>query len=235
MHAFYQAPLILAFAGISVFPVSSLAQIRPDDDETLFPQPKVIPVDQATKDPSLVHMRAQLMNALRACDAKSVLAFANPNVKLGVAWKDFEGDFRDLLAGPKRDRQICEAMYESLRLGGLLRSRDTFESNYVALQFQGDTDRVYCDGTTYRVITGKNVPVLARPSSGSPVVQQLSYDVVLIRLEDSPQKLWRQVEYAKGKFGFVKSKYIADPGGLIVRLHRERTGWTVSGLDEFYE
>lgn len=235
MRTLHQATLILVFASVSGLPVSSLAQLLPADDETLFPQPKMIPVDQATKDPSLVHMRTQLMNALHTCDAKSVLAFANPKVKLGVAWKDFEGNFRDLLAGPKRDRQICEAMYESLRLGGLLRSRNTFESNYVAIQFQGDTNRVYRDGTTYRVITGKNVPVFASPNSGSPVIQKLSYDVVLIRLENSSNKPWQQVEYAKGKFGFVASRYVTDPGGLIVRLHRERTGWRISGLDAFYE
>ena len=224
---------MLTLAVIALLPVSSAAQVRPLN-ESLLPQSKIIPIDEATKDPPLVHMRAQLMNALHVCDPKAVLALANPDVELGAAWKDFEGDFRDLLTGPKRDAHLCAEMFESLTLGGLLRDRDTFESNYVALQFKGDIDRVYPDRTTYRVITGKDVPVFARPSSSSPIIWRLSYDVALVRINGT-NRVWQQVEYSDKKFGFVDSKYVSDPGGLVVKIHRERTGWKISGLTAFYE
>jgi hypothetical protein len=239
MKRIFCTPLCIVTIAILVC-VGRLAAQAPQVLDAILPQARIAPADEAYRDPTLVEMRKRLMVVLSKCNRRAILAMADQNVTLD-GWKDFDGGFRELLDGTKREPHLCSEMYDSLSLGGLLRAPDRFESNYAVLLFTGETDREVPNGT-YQVITEAHVPVLGRipvrtaggrATSKARVIAELSYDVVLAK--PIPPGTWKRVEYAKGHFGFVQGKKLADPGGLVVKLQRGPAGWKIKELYEYYE
>jgi hypothetical protein len=194
----------------------------------LEPQLKILPVDEAVRDPALVATRTKLLAALQKHDASAVLALSESDVKLGAAWKEFNGTFQDLLNEPKAGFDVWAELRQSLSLGGKFRSADTFESNYVALLFEGQPGSGV-GSWVYEVVTGDNVAVYARPSSKQKAIWQLSYDVVLVGLVEPNG--WASVEYRKGHIGYVKADQLAHPGGIVVTLQRGTQGWKIKALE----
>jgi hypothetical protein len=178
--------------------------------------------DDAIGHPDLIVFRDQLKKAAREHDAQVILKAAAPDFR-GCDMRGID-DLRKFLEEP-----IWSDFYKSLREGGIL-SPDgrSFDSNYAVWTFP--RHRVGLFGPeNFRVINSINVSVLEHPNPRSRILGSLSYNLVIPE-ESLVENGWQRVEFRRGQYGFIDSKYLIDPIGMSVRMRRLGDRWRLVGI-----
>lgn len=178
--------------------------------------PKLMPADEAKKDPSLVAYREKLLDAVRRHDVDAVIASADPNIRTSFGEGGGSGVLRRMLESPERWRDLEQI----LTLGGSFRQR-TFWAPYVYSAWPESQDAF-----TSVAVIAENVPL--RSSATGPNVAMLSYDIVQ-RVGD-PKDGWQEVKLSDGRTGFVESKFLRSPIGYRAAFDKEDGHWRMTAL-----
>ena len=203
--------------------------------------PKLLPVDAARQDPSLQVVRDQVLAAVRARNARTVMSFVSPRVRWDST-SDTEGsDWRRLdeaLSRPEDDQWT--RLEESLKLGGAfttrrgaVRGRLEFCAPYVFAAFPDVVPHeVHGEGMPW-VVTDKDVEVHSAPDLKSAVLGRLSYALVQasggerhdVRSYDT---LWQTVALPEDQEGFILAEQIRNPEDGHVCFAKEGGSWLIS-------
>ncbi len=159
--------------------------------------PKLMPVDEAPKDPSLVAFRNELLDAVRRRDVDAIVALSDPEIRTSVGERDPGGVARLRLL--LRHDQVLEDFEQLLTQGGKFRNGD-FLAPYVSVAWP-DSHRPF----PYIAVTGENIPLRDFPDVNAPVLATLSYDIVE-RKEKKGE--WQQVKTADGHTGWVEASAV---------------------------
>ena len=194
-------PIARRAALALLFAIPLLAQTR-----------RLLPVDEAGRDPSLVAYLAKLKDAVATQDRAALVALVHPDIKNG-----FGGD--DGVANFHPEWPVLERL---LRMGGAWKAQK-FSIPYVFSKFPDDLDPF-----DYAAITGQGVWLREAPASTSRGVRQLSYDIV--RVDDQGAEWWK-VTTLQGEKGYVSATYIASPVGYRAIFQKnERGEWKMFAL-----
>lgn len=188
--------------------------------------PKLIPVDEATSDPSLVAFRNDLLAAVRRRDADAVVALADPKIRTSFGGGGGAEAFRRALAQPG----VWEDFERLLTQGGKFVGEGPGRSFWAPYVYGAWPDAH--DAFASLAITGENVPLLESADKNARVIATLSYDIVQ-RAGDIGRDIgeWHNVKTADGHTGWVEARFVRSPIGYRAGFLENKDGkWQINAL-----
>ena len=184
--------------------------------------PKLMPVDEASKDPSLVAFRDELLAAVRKRDADAVVALADPKIRTSFGGGGGAAGLKRNLGQPG----VWEDFERLLTQGGAFQG-ESFWAPYVYSSWPDAHDAF-----TSLAITSENVPLRESADANAPVVATLSYDIVQ-RAGDVGRDpgAWQNVKTSDGRTGWVESRFVRSPVGYRAGFLKNKEGkWRMNAL-----
>lgn len=197
---------------------------------------KVPPVDEATKDASLVMFRGKLLDAIARRDIDYVVKQASSDIKLSFGGSYGQKDFRKSLTLSAKDladeykyraaemrEGYWDALEEVFRMGGQFTDKNTFEAPYTwTAKLPHDADPY----TTYLIIT-RNAALRERPSKYGAFIAALAYDVVT-GIAGGEGTKFQRVKLASGTQGFVHKDDLRSSIDYRARLQKLNGKWAIT-------
>ena len=198
---------------------------------------KVMPVDQADRNPSFLAFRAELLHAVQRQDTAFVLSHLYPEIG-----NSFGGDggieefkeqwFGKLMPGYEyTKRDLMSTIEDILTHGGRVEGDSVFIAPYWFTEDLPDD----LDSYFHMVIIGESVPVRSSPGSGA-LLASLSYDVVA----DPPDRYqiddvlrpdgWTAIMLRDSTISYVPSAQVRSPIGYRMTFHLEDGRWWITNL-----
>lgn len=191
---------------------------------------KLLPVDDAARDPDLFAFRAQLQAAIARHDVAGVLEMVDPNIRTSFGGGGGVDGFREQWKLAGADSPLWAELGMVLALGGTFQDKDNFVASYVFSRWPEKFDSF-----EHVAAIGSNIRVRSKPSLDSQVLTRLSFDIV--RLSSANQKLtpqqagqWKAVQLRDGRTGYVSSQYVRSPIDYRTFLTRKGGSWRLATL-----
>lgn len=160
------------------------------------------PVDTASKDPSFLAFRSQLLKTVERKDAQALLAVVNKNIHASFGMENGIEDFKKMWGLNKpATSQLWVELGKVLKMGGSFSNKTTFVAPYVFSEWPENQDAF----ENWAVIA-KDVNIRAKPSTSAAVLKKVSYEILPIEFSENEQ--WVTVKLAQGKKGYIASQYI---------------------------
>ena len=184
---------------------------------------KLLPIDEAARDPEFFAFRAQLQAAVARHDAEAVLAAVDPNIKNTFGGDDGIDAFRRRWKLPAGDR-LWDELGTVLAFGGAFFAKDAFSAPYVHQKWPGRFDSF-----THVAVLGTGVRVRAAPGPQGRVLTSLSFDVVPLA-EPYGKSDWTRIKLRDGRTGYVSSRYVRSPIGYRAVFNKIAGRWRMTAL-----
>ena len=217
-------PLLLLFAceqtpaPAAAETVAETATVPTPPSTPTVDGPKLMPVDEGTKDPSFVAYRNQLLDAVKRRDVEAIVALADPKVRTSFGDGGGSAELRRILKKPG----AVEDLERLLTQGGKFRG-ESFSAPYVYSAWPDSHDAFQ-----FRAITSENVPLRQFGDRNAPVIATLSYDIVERKGEEKDG--WQEVKTADGHTGVVEAKNVRSPIGFRALFNKSDGSWKMTGL-----
>lgn len=183
---------------------------------------KLLPVDEAARDPGLFAFRAQLQSAIARRDADAVLAVIDPQIRAGFGGNNGSAAFRKQWGFPGSSSRLWSELGTALALGGSFQNPDTFVFPYIYSRWPENREAF-----ENVAVLGTNVNVRAAPRLDAAVLARLSFDIVKLAGQGSG-KDWTAVQLADGRKGYIASRYVRSSVGYRGFLVRKNGGWRLT-------
>lgn len=188
---------------------------------------KLLPTDEAVRDPQLFAFRAQLQAAIARRDVQAVLDAVHPNIKNGFGGNDGFEEFKKQwkLTGPSQDTSpLWDELGTVLALGGSFQNKDNFVAPYVFSKWPERTDAF-----EHVAVVGTGVRVRSQPGAQGAILTSLTFDVVQVqpRTPGLPAD-WTPVKLRDGRKGFIASRYVRSSVDYRAFLTRESGRWRLT-------
>ena len=213
--------LLLAIAVLAVSASAGHAQVA-----------KLLPVDEAARDPGFFAFRARLQEAVARHDAAAVLEAVDPNIKVDFGGSGGTADFRTAWKLQDGDKSpLWAELGLVLALGGGFHDKNTFMAPYSYSRFP---DAI--DSFQHVVVLGSDVRVRAQPNVSSPVLATLSFDIVKLsqagrgRMTPEQGEQWTAVELKGGRMGYIASRYVRSPIALRAIFNKIGGRWRMTAF-----
>jgi len=195
---------------------------------------KLEPVDEATRDLSWAHFKNRLLDAVMKRDRKFVLGILDRNVRIGVDGVRGVDEFRKQWHLDADDSPLWRDLPSALFLGAAYMKREGRPRELCAPYLLAQWPRSM-DPHAYGAIIAKDALVKAAPSSDSPTLATLSYDIVPVadwevadKAPDFPQK-WTRVKLKTGE-GYVPEEQIRSPIEQVACFVKTESGWRMTAF-----
>ena len=191
------------------------------------PPRKLLPVDEAAKDPSFFIFRARLQEALAKHDMTFVLSVVTPDIQIGFGGDDGIEAFKKAWKPDVKDSAMWSELARVLALGGKFIEGGKFQAPYVSAAWPEDLDPI-----EHVAIVGENVRVREKPDAGSAVIASLSYDLVTL-VESSGQAgkgPWSKIKLADGREGYVSDAFLGSGASLRAYFEKKDGTWKMTAL-----
>ncbi|MCC6918995.1 MAG: hypothetical protein IT548_07305 [Alphaproteobacteria bacterium] len=185
---------------------------------------KILPVDEAAKDPALAELIAKL---LKACDEKDFKPFAEALSPDAIA--SFGGDagpkgFRDVYGIGDPDSPFWPEFKAALTLGGAFMEEGLFAAPYTYANWPEDLDSF-----TYVVAIGAKTDLYVQPKDGAKIVADVTYRILEL-VETDPEgpnaapEGWIHVKAGK-QDGYVKTAETRSPVDYRAVFQKTANRW----------
>ena len=198
-----------ALLAVTVVDVCETATPQTRDTST-----RVLPrVDEGARDLSWIAFRDRLLTAVRARDRAYVVNVLDPDVANSISQENpgianFQRQWK-LDADPDRS-PLWSVIETVLTLGGTFIRPDTFCAPYVYTRFPRGLSPF-----DHGVVVRANAPVFARPTTSSPVVTSLSFEIVRTEPLPAPERFeqpgWILVHASNGQSGYMQKVDVRSP------------------------
>lgn len=182
---------------------------------------KLLPTDEAVRNPDLFAFRAHLQAAVARHDTEAVLAAVHPNIKIGFGGEDGIEAFKRAWKLPAGDR-LWDELGIVLALGGSFQGKDNFVAPYVFSRWPEKLDSF-----GHVAVIGTNVRVRSKPGLDGQILTSLSFDIVPLAAP-SGESEWTQVKLRDGRKGYIASRYVRSPVDYRAFLTREGGRWRMT-------
>ena len=181
--------------------------------------PKLTPIDEAKKDPSLAAFRDGLLAAVRRHDVDAVVAAADPKIRTSFGAGGGAEVLRQMLQRP----ETWTDLEQILSLGGtfVAGSREAFFAPYVYSAWPEAHDAF-----TALAVIAENVPLKESPTGATTAT--LSYNIV-DRVGD-PHEGWQKIKLSDDRTGFVETKFLRSPIGYRAGFNKSGKNWRMTAL-----
>ena len=211
MHGFRRAAVAVALLLGSGLPLAA--------------QPaRLLPVDQAARDPSFVRFRTRLVEAVRRRDAAYVQSILAADITNSFGGNGGRAEFREMWDPEHPASQLWSALEEVLRLGGAFRGDSIFQAPYV---YSSWPERF--DNFEYGAIVGSNVRVRGRPFLGAPIIGALSYDIVRMAHERGSNG-FEAIHLPDGRVGYIATRFLRRSTDYRAIFVKRNGRWLLKAL-----
>ncbi|HKY61549.1 MAG TPA: hypothetical protein VJP59_11115 [Gemmatimonadota bacterium] len=171
---------------------------------------RVLPADEASRDPAFFAFRARLQRAIAERDTAALLAVVHPEIKLSFGGDYGLESFRQGWVADSADGTagIWSELGTVLALGGRFYDDSTFAAPYT---FTDSPDEA--DPFEALIALSDSVPVRAVPEDDADVIDHLSFEVVRHEWDsrDSLPEGWTAVRLDDGTLGYLRSRSVRSP------------------------
>lgn len=219
--------LLLAFSLCLAIALPAAAQDRTESR-------KLLPVDEAAKDPSWVSFRNRLLNALEKRDRNFVLSILDRNIRNTLDTPRGIAAFRKQWDFDSNDSVLWRELPAALFLGSAWLKPEKGPRQlcapYVVGKWPDDIDPF-----DYGAITAREALVKSGPSAASETLATLSYDLVPVadwEVDDAAaeaRQKWVRIRF-RGGDGFVPEEQIRSPVEHRACFVKTEGGWRMSAF-----
>jgi hypothetical protein len=195
------------------------------------------PVDEASRDASWNGFKKRLLAAVQSRDKRVVLAIVDRNVRNQTTDGRGIAEFRRQWDLDAADSPFWRELSAALQLGGAYIKTEKgpaeFCTPYVMARWPADVDPY-----THGAIVTREAFVQTEPSTASPGLATLSYDIVPVldwdiadRAPEVKQR-WVKVQIGHGETreGYVPEEHIRSPMEHAACFVRGTNGWRMTGF-----
>lgn len=214
-------PLLLAAALAILQATAGAAQVG-----------RLLPTDDAARNPDLFAFRAQLQTAVARHDAAAVLEMVNPQIRTTFGDENGMAAFRKQWRPEAADSPLWAELGTLLALGGSFQDADNFVAPYVFSRWPEAFDSF-----EHAAVIGSGVRVRSAPGLQSGVLGKLGFDIIRLssagrqKLSAAQAKEWTAVQLRDGRTGYVASRFVRSPVGYRAFLSRKAGGpWRLTLL-----
>jgi len=197
---------------------------------------KLLPVDEASKDPTFKAFRDALIDAVKKKDTQFLLNSVAPDIQNDFGGGNGVANFKATWKLARvSESKVWAELDAILSMGGSFRvegGKKTFWAPYVYSAWPDDLD---CgeDAQCYAV-TAEHVNVRSQPSSTAPIVASLSYEIVKSKGEEpDPAKTpegWTKIVVPGSGVGYIATKFIRSPGSYRAGFAKIKGKWLMTAL-----
>lgn len=189
------------------------------EEETgnVFKPAKLEPINESKGNVVLRKFLKDLLKVIEKKDVKGLKTFIDPNIQASFGGDKGIDDFIEMweLDIKPQKSMVWQELKNAILLGGTFNkdNENAYYTPYLHTRFPSDYDAF-----EYAAITGNNVNIRDKPSTGGNVVTKLSYDIVKVLQYDMTaskqrEKIgdqthdWMKIQMADGKTGYVWGKF----------------------------
>jgi hypothetical protein len=191
----------------------------------------VKPIDGAKKDASFFAFRTKLIEAAKKRDAKYVLSILDRDIKNSFGGNGGIGEFKDFWKINNSNSKFWDEFLSVITNGGKFIKEGNsklFFAPYTFTSFPGDLDAF-----SHNVITGDKVKLRLKADVNSPVVANLSYNIVEIlesvKAKENIEKVsWYEIKTLGGKRGYVKAEFARSPIDYRAGFEKKGGKWKMT-------
>ncbi len=203
---------------------------------------KLLPIDEAEKDPSLIVFRTKLLKAAKEHDSRVLLSILDSQIVNKSDGGRGIKEFKDQWKIDQPDSRLWETLTTIVSMGGSFRTNDgskEFCAPYIASEWPKVVDALPkgADPLDYEAVIDKEVPLRSEPNSTAPVVTRLTYDVVKVnaaastaRSSETGSTVWVNITTLTGKTGYVLDKSIRGPSDYQACFRKVGRNWLMIDL-----
>lgn len=187
---------------------------------------KLLPTDEGIKNPEFFAFRARLQAALARRDVAAVLAVVDPQIKNTFGADDGIEAFKRLWKVPGGESRLWEELGLVLALGGKFQGENSFVAPYIFSHWPEPFDAFQ-----HVAVLGSDVRVRAEPSTSSPVLATLTFDIVKLsesgrgKLRPEQAREWTAIELRGGRTGYISSRFVRSHVAHRAFFTRKAGGW----------
>lgn len=190
---------------------------KENDVNYVFKPAKLKPVNESKKNTELRKFLQDLLKVIENKDVEGLKSYIDSNIKASFGGDDGISDFIEMweLDIKPEKSMVWQELKNAILLGGTFNkdNENAYYTPYLHTRFPSDYDAF-----EYAAITGNNVNIRDKPSTGGNVVTKLSYDIVKVLQYDMTaskqrEKIgdqthdWMKIQMADGKTGYVWGKF----------------------------
>jgi hypothetical protein len=216
-------------------PVSDSASVRQQV------QLKLIPVDEASQDPSFKKFRDRLLAAAKNHDKAFILSILDKHILNSLGGSGGIKEFEERWNLDQGGDELWDTLITVLSNGGSFsnyQGKKQFCAPYVTSKWRDIDEQLPKDSdpSDFQAIIHDNVDLRSTPNSDSPRITTLSYDIVRVisnsRTTDNPAKdsNWVKVSTLTGTAGYVDSKNIRSPSDYYAYFTKVGPSWVMTAL-----
>jgi hypothetical protein len=178
---------------------------------------RLLPVDDAARQPDFFTFRAQLLTAVARHDAAALMAVVHPNIKCDFGGGEGKAFFEEFWKPGAPDSEVWAELAAVLALGGTLDTPDSFVAPYVHSRWpQG------VDGFEHVAVVGDRVRIRTAPRQDAGTASISSFEILaLARPSGDTPDGWTAVTLAGHRIGYIASRFVRSP--VDYRAHFSRT------------
>ncbi|HEX7708140.1 MAG TPA: SH3 domain-containing protein [Thermoanaerobaculia bacterium] len=192
--------------------------------------PKLMPADEAAKDPTLVEFRERLLEAVRSRDEEFLFEAIDPNIRTGFGPVGGATEFRRHWRLDTADSPLWDELETILALGGSFNPSSASSQFWAPYVYSAWPEQH--DAFRSLAVIEEDVPMHESPDPQSPVIGRLSYDIV--KNVDVPAAElaagWTRVRTVDGRSGWVNSLTVRSPVGYRAGFTRRNGEWKLSAF-----
>lgn len=198
------AALAFAFAALVLSSAPVIAQER-----------KLAPVDEAAGDASWQRFKKRLLEAVQKRDKHYLLSILDKNVRNQDERTRGVANFRKQWELDTDDSPVWRELATALQLGGAWIQREKRPRELCTPYILGRWP-YELEPFNHGVVIARDTPVQAEPTSASPALGSLSYDIVAVadwEVDDkvaSVQQKWVRIRY-RDRDGYIPEEQIRSP------------------------
>jgi hypothetical protein len=196
-------------------------------ETTATPSPKIrrlLPVDEAAKDPSFVTFRASLIKIVDGKDRHKLLKILDPQIKSSFGGNGGIREFKEYWKIESPNSRLWGVLKTVLSMGGTFSSRDQFCAPYVFASFPEELDSF-----EWVAIIAVDVPLRSEAHPDAPIIARLSHALVR-KLGDDEDGKWINVEAVGIGKGFVDRLFVRSPLDWRACFSKRKNGWVMASL-----
>ncbi|NOT39725.1 MAG: hypothetical protein HOP13_04460 [Alphaproteobacteria bacterium] len=197
----------------------------------LPPPMRLIPIDEAVKDPSFVQFRNELKAVVARKDAAKLFHYLASDIHLSFGG-DYGGpEFHKMWKPFDKDTKVWNVLSLIVDNGGKFVVPGGFAAPYAYAAFPEDFDAF-----TSVVVTNPRALLRERPNPNARVIRELDFDILEVvnssgkmQHETGPND-WDEVKHASGQRGFVLSSDVRSPVEYRAIFEKRNGKWVMQTL-----
>jgi hypothetical protein len=166
---------------------------------------RLAPIDEASKDPSFLKFRDELLMAVDRKGAKHLLSILDPGIKNSFGGDGGIDEFKAMWKPERADSEVWMELRFILTHGGAFNQTDDFVAPYVFSSFPDlrDVPNYDEESYSYGAVIEDNVILRSKPETNASAVARLSYHVVKSVDESGLPPDWIKVATTDGMTGYI--------------------------------